>query len=89
MKHYELIIGGERVGTDESDNMYRADEIIKNPGRIIAFQIKKLPKNVVAELKNNPSNIKTNDSTLQYIVNFVKRNGLRALKNFRTLSDRA
>lgn len=55
MKHYDLIIDGERVSTGKSDNMYRADEIIKNPGKIIAFQIKKLPAKVVAELKNNPS----------------------------------
>lgn len=75
MKHYDLIIDGERVSTGKSDNMYRADEIIKNPGKIIALQIKKLPEKVVVELKNNPSNIKTDDPALQYIVNFVKRNG--------------
>ncbi|MFC2091799.1 aldehyde dehydrogenase family protein [Elusimicrobiota bacterium] len=75
MKEYKLLIGGEMISTKKVENIYRADILYKDIGKIVEFRLhnmNKVGKNLLRVLYPF---VKTRDPESRYVVDYIKKNG--------------
>lgn len=75
IKHYDLIIGGQKIQTDKKDYFFNLGEVRKNPGKLIALKLREKPLIIRLIINLFARFIKTRNHDFRYAVNYIKKHG--------------